>query len=69
MVTVGMQPYFYSMRVLDRPGGLSYSSRSAAMGSSFDARRAGRKLAAAAISASSSAAATRVSGSYGLQPE
>jgi len=38
------------------------------MGSSFDARRAGMKLAAAAISASSSAAATSVDGSYGFSP-
>ena len=53
----------WSPSLVDRPGGLSYSSRSATMGSSFDARRAGRKLAAVAISASSSAAPASVSGS------
>ena len=39
------------LSLVDRPGDLSYSSRRATMGSSFDARRAGRKLAAVAISA------------------
>src|SRR5215831_19455035 len=48
---------------------LPYSWRSAAIGSSFAARRAGTKLATVAIIPKRTDAAKRVRGSYGLSPK